>query len=206
MKLRITKYEPKKHQEFVKSTVGYMTTEFEKYITGEQEVPWYYNERATLGFYINGLVRNNKDAVVLQEFSCGKGKDNKQKGRSDLWIRYAGKSYIVEAKQHFSSINTNSDFGDAEAWAKSALKQAADYFHDDTAVILSLCFEVVYCSETELGAYPDLIKSWREEEKHNLDFYTVIYVDDVDIKNNKGFLKSDSWFYPAVAVYGIFNK
>ena len=95
--------EARKSNEFIKFTLKDLSKEFDKYMNEMREVPWWYNERAMLGFYISGLLRNRNN-FVLQEYCCKKGKKATKKGRADLLFKYRNDLYLTEAKLCWTSI------------------------------------------------------------------------------------------------------
>jgi hypothetical protein len=202
---------------FIKETIQNMSREFDFYIRASQvkDVPWWYNERAVLGFFISGLLRN-KNNFVLQEYSCDKGKEAKNSGRADLLFTYKGKNYLTEAKFTWTSIKTKGTLDDAKQWAREVLNQAKEYSFNDKRVpkpnIFSLCFEVIYCTNQDYDDakhYRALLKKWQEgkDALNYLDFYALIGLKrDNTKKIDFGHSETDKWCYPAIAVYGLFNK
>ncbi len=170
---------PRKHAKLIKTSITSLQKEFDKYIEEMEEVPWWYNERAVLGFYIGGLVRNTKN-IILQEFSCTKGKakgEKRKQGRADLWFQCNNQEYIVESKLWFISLKTRTDFEDVFRWAKNVLNQANQYNVKPWAVkksnVFSLCFEVIYYTKKHLKQFRDRVqKEWCDvTESRKLDFF-----------------------------------
>jgi hypothetical protein len=202
--------EARKSNNFIKCTMKDLSKEFDKYIDGRKEVPWWYNERAILGFYISGLLRN-KNNFILQEYSCNKGKKASKKGRADLLFKYNNVFYLTEAKLYWTSIDTDSDFKDAEKWAKQVLQQANKYAQNERGTvnkknIFSLCFEIIYCTNKAYSNYSKLINGWSDakEALHYLHFYSLIQLKK-PTDSNINFCENN-YYYPCIAVYGLFNK
>lgn len=205
---------PSKHKALIDRSISRLQEEIELFIQEMKEVPWLYNERALLGLYISGLVRDS-NTVVLQEFVCGKGKTGRKRGRGDLLFINNNEGYLVEAKLWRSSIKTKSDFSDAYKWAKKTLKQAIEYSqHEDfkweePVNVFSLCFESVWCSKNNLNNFERDRRLWTEDceiKESGLDFYYFIHSNEREIKEKKHIKWNDNYFHPAVAVYGVFNS
>lgn len=210
-----------KHQKLIDQSIRSMKDEFDRFIQEMEEVPWLYNERALLGLYISGLVRN-RNTVVLQEFVCDKGKSGEKRGRSDLLFVHNKERYLIEAKLCYSSAKTKTTFKGAAKWAKEVLKQANSYRESPdfknyvkAANIFSLCFEGIWCTQNNIDNFlNEDLRDWTDEseiKKSELDFYYLIHADKNEIKRKgksiKWPIKGDKYFfYPAVAVYGVFNK
>jgi hypothetical protein len=202
--------EARKSNEFIKLTMKDLSKEFDKYMNVMREVPWWYNERAILGFYISGLLRNKKH-IVLQEFCCKKGKKAIEKGRADLLFKYSKDFYLTEAKLCWTSIDTQSDFKKAEKWAKRVLQQANKYAQNESGMvkkknIFSLCFEIIYCRNKSYSDYSQLIKGWSDakEALRYLHFYSLIQLKESTTTNIE--FRENNYCYPGIAVYGLFNK
>jgi hypothetical protein len=200
-----------RHKAMLTSALTWMSDEFDKYIKATDEVPWFYNERAVLGFFISGLLRQG-NAIVLQEFSCYKGKDQKKRsrlGRADLYFNFNDVDYLVESKWCCTLANSRSRVDTAVKWANEALSQANRYARDANVKkenIFSLCFEVIYCAEKNYRDYPKNVACWKIKEVNELcglDFYSVIEVTN-DVQKKSYRYKQD--LYPALAVYGVFNR
>ena len=201
----------KRHRPMLSPSLKWMNDEFGRYIRETDEVPWFYNERSVLGFFISGLVRKG-DAVVLQEFSCykGKGQSKKRKlGRADLYFNLKGSDYLAEAKWGYTLVNTRSEIDGAVKWAKQGLYQANQYAKDakvKKANVFSMCFEVIYCSATKYDDYTEDIKAWKIKDTNELcglDYYSLI---EASATVHKKFYRYKNEFYPALAVYGLFNQ
>ena len=199
------------HSKMLNSTLEWMNSELDKYIGVTKEVPWFYNERAVLGFFISGLIRNS-DAIVLQEFSCFKNanqKDKKSLGRADLYFNLESVDYLVESKWCWTSVNERLGMEAALHWAREALNQAC-YYNKDAKVrkrnIFSLCFEAVAFAKTIFrDKKAECLKLWQIDHCNalgGLDFYSLIEVT-TNVKNIWHFY--DNLYFPAIAVYGVFN-
>jgi hypothetical protein len=67
----VTSKAASRHAKMLRATIKWMNSELDRYIRETEEVPWFYNERSVLGFFISGFIRNG-NATVLEEFSCFK--------------------------------------------------------------------------------------------------------------------------------------
>ena len=202
--------EARKSNEFIKFTLQDLSKEFDKYMNERREVPWWYNERAILGFYISGLLRN-KNNFVLQEYSCKKGKKGTEQGRADLLFKCNNDLYLTETKLYWTSIDTNSDFKEAEKWAKQVLQQANKYSPNERGTvkkknIFSLCFEIIYYSNKAYSDYSKLINGWSDakEALHYLHFYSLIQLNKSKAANID--FCENNYCYPGIAIYGLFNR
>lgn len=200
----------KHHKTMLSSALRWMNKEIGRYVEKAEEVPWFYNERATLGFFISGLIRES-DAVVLQEFSCHKGmkqRKSKSLGRSDLFFVFKNEGYLLEAKWSCNAVNQRSNFTDAEKWAREALEQANLYRKDakvNKPNVFSLCFEAIYCINRPKIDYAAILEEWRIKQVkdiNGLDFYSLI---EVTPETHKNWYRYNNFLYPALAVYGLFN-
>ena len=191
------------HIKFIYSSIHGMAKEFDKYIKRGRDVPWWYNERAILGLFAAGITCDSNN-IVLQEYSCVKGKGSKKgkRGRADLWIWYKGKEYLAEAKagqnkiqekasvSRYIAIRANSykkpDWKKFKDIAKNALKQAKSYIENKNKwrpdFILSLCFQTLYC-KSGIKDIREAVNSinnrgsyWRDVSNilTHFDFYGII--------------------------------
>lgn len=165
------------HKIMLKSTLTWMNEELDRFIKGTKEVPWYYNERAVLCFFISGLVHNG-DAAVLQEFSCHRGKNPTKKnslGRADLYFNLQNRDYLVEAKWCYSSFNDRSGFDQAAKWAKLGLRQGNCYRADakvERENVFVLCFEAIAFTESLIGNYDSTL--WTGDSRKKLTWQGLI--------------------------------
>lgn len=199
-----------RHKEMLTSALIWMNGELDRYIGATENLPWFYNERAVLGFFISGLIRQG-DAIVLQEFSCYKGSKLHQLniiGRSDLYFILQDEDYLVESKWCRTSANERSDNEEANKWANSALQQA-NLYRKDAGVkmknVFSLCFESICFTNRQHTKYKKTIDEWRVKEEsdlYGLDFYSLI---EVSSKMPKKWYHSDGLYFPALSIYGLFN-
>jgi hypothetical protein len=74
--------------------------------TWEGDVPWRYNERATLSYFVGAIWRSG--GFALEEYSTQKAKSKSAGyffGRGDLWFEIGAKEYDVEAKLCRTRLN-----------------------------------------------------------------------------------------------------
>lgn len=70
------------------------------------DVPWFYNERASLSQFAGAVWRANPTNHVLEEYACEKQDEGSDyKGRRDIWFRIEGQQYWAEAKQHWGTLS-----------------------------------------------------------------------------------------------------
>ena len=200
------------HATMLKTTLEWMNSEFDRYIGETEEGPWFYNERAVLGFFISGLIRNG-NAIVLQEFSCFRKTKQEQKetlGRADLYFKLKGFDYLVESKWCWTSVKERSGIEAAVKWAREALSQAISYVKDakvQKGTIFSLCFEAIAFTKKDFNDnYVEFINLWRIKRSDalgGLDFYSLIEVTP-NVEHSWHYY--DNLYFPAIAVYGVFNR
>jgi hypothetical protein len=66
------------------------------------DVPYHYNERATLSILAGALWRSDPANLVLEEYRTDKSwTEGSYKGRQDIWFRAAGNECYGEAKQQW---------------------------------------------------------------------------------------------------------
>ncbi len=196
----------------LKATLKWMNSELDRYIGETEEVPWFYNERAVLGFFISGLVRNG-NATVLQEFCCFKNTKQEKKetlGRADLYFNLHKVDYLVESKWCWTSVKKRSAIVAAVKRARKAWYQAKTYAKDarvPEGTIFSLCFEAIAFKENDLSHdYRKSINLWRIkgiDALGGLDFYSLIEVTS-NVEHKWHYY--DNLYFPALAVYGVFNR
>ena len=196
------------------AALEWMNSELDKYIGETEEVPWFYNERAVLGFFMSGLIRNS-NAIVLQEFCCFKNANQKGKkvlGRADLYFNLEDVDYLLESKWCWTSVREQSGIDSAVEWAKEALAQACTYKEDarvHKGTVFSLCFEAIAFAKSEFcDNYAESADFylWRIEQSDalcGLDFYSII---EVTPKVNRRWHFYDNLYFPALAVYGVFRR
>jgi hypothetical protein len=208
MSALVTVVKAKKQGTFIERSLQEMTEEFEKYFIATEDVPWWYNERAVLGFFIAGLLRHKK-SMVLQEFGCEKGLRGSKKGRADLWFQHNDETYLVESKMCFSAANTRSGFDEARQWANSVLRQAKRYREaSEVDHVFSLCFEAIYCRMGKLQHFSQAMEeNWltMKAALKELDFYCVVRLSDEIMEQHSERYEYGEIYYPAVATYGLFG-
>lgn len=77
-------------------------------VTGGDEAPYWYNERANIGVLAGAAWRCGR--VALEEFQYEKGFKNKPKwlGRADLWLASDDHEELIEAKFKWCSLRSRS--------------------------------------------------------------------------------------------------
>ncbi len=71
-------------------------------VWGWRDVPYWYNERATLSTLAAAVWASG--GIALEEYRTDRGEDGEgvRKGRGDLYLSVGGEHFIAEAKQHWS--------------------------------------------------------------------------------------------------------
>jgi hypothetical protein len=74
--------------------------------TDQLDVPYGYNERATLSILAGAIWRNHPSNLVLEEFSMEKSWSKASyKGRQDIWFRVSKRECFGEAKQQWIPLS-----------------------------------------------------------------------------------------------------
>jgi hypothetical protein len=96
----------------------------DRQVNVEDDVAYWYNERATLSTLAGALWRSR--CLVLEEYqTLRQGNGSKAgPGRADLWCKIAGVEYTVEAKQHLT-LSYPAAPGSLKRWAEKQLDMAA---------------------------------------------------------------------------------
>jgi hypothetical protein len=70
------------------------------------DLPFFYNERASVGCLAGGVWRSNPANLVLEEYgSTKKTTQGDYRGRSDFWARVENKCIYLEAKQVWECLS-----------------------------------------------------------------------------------------------------
>lgn len=198
----------KKIANFIIYATNQLVPEFESYIQVSDDSPFWYNERALLGFFTNGLIRNTR-TITIQEYSCEK--KNKDKGRADLWVYDNGNTYLVEAKYRFRGLNATTEWKSLlSVTTKKALGQAKDYKNPDKASIITLCFEAIEVKPSHLKPgiqLSDVLKNanWfpTNIQVPPNSFCSLFFLTCTDNKSiTRLFGRKPSNIYPALLLYG----
>lgn len=195
-------------QTFLEKSISSMVSEFESYSIANEEVPWWFNERALLGFFISGLVRNTKN-VILQEYSCFRG-TSKHNGRADLLVQYFDSAdstgILLESKYSECTAFCEEEGWDVR-WEKDALKQAGEYAQNEQRIdyIGSLCFLPVCYECTREKEFRGIFDNWlslSDFPAHEGYFYCII-----KLENESGNIifrdQKDEYAYPFLRISGI---
>ncbi|MEX2016997.1 MAG: hypothetical protein WD876_00820 [Candidatus Pacearchaeota archaeon] len=160
-----------------------------------------YNERALLGFFINGLVRReNKRFITIQEYVV-----NNNAGRADLLVydTLFDCYFLIEAKQQHRYLHSEEFFNGLNNHSQRVLSEKIekqcriyyeaepDFYRNKKTFLCALYFEVV--SKNKDNHFAEEFSS--KKVKQNLEniFYTVYY-------------SSDPKCHHGLAVYGMAIK
>lgn len=78
---------------------------------GDQDAPWWYNERASLSQFAGAIWRER--GWVFEEYAASKkveGEVDRQKGRVDMMFEWGTIKIVAEAKQIWPSLETRKGF------------------------------------------------------------------------------------------------
>jgi hypothetical protein len=97
---------------FLERPLQAMGTLLDRYINtfqnlyDEAEIPYKYNERATLSQFAGGIWQADPNNLVLEEFTCDKECDTgTYRGRNDIWFSAGGRRCYGEAKQEWDELS-----------------------------------------------------------------------------------------------------
>jgi hypothetical protein len=88
------------------------------------DLPWWYNETASVGFLAAAAWRAGGVAIV--EFDNERIDTDSRcfRGRCDLYLKLSGAAYYAEAKQTFHRLSATADHADAVADVQALLDEA----------------------------------------------------------------------------------
>jgi hypothetical protein len=105
---RITFYPTGKNKlDFLSVPIEKMFTIMDRFVEdnkaiGRVDVPYHYNERATLSLLAGAIWRSDENNFVFEEFRTEKKRaEVVYKGRQDIWFRVSGQACYGEAKQQW---------------------------------------------------------------------------------------------------------
>jgi hypothetical protein len=151
---------------FLETSLTALMKEFLKYTDAVKEVPWWFNERALVGFFASGIIRNSNNFIALQEYVTNKTSKKKiKRGRCDLWVNYKNKKnenkrFLFESKIRDRCISNKILLKFDDKWLQSALTQAENYAENEPKeysvnYVCCLCFT---CIKTKINNYKNFIQ------------------------------------------------
>jgi hypothetical protein len=151
---------------------------------GKVDVPYHYNERATLSIFAGAIWLADPSNLVLEEFRTEKKwTESCYKGRQDLWFRASGVECYGEVKQLWIPFNRVLIPQTGKILAR--LRKEADAAHQNLpapssptsgAIAIGILFLVPYVLKRHIGRARDnfnkqkddlqaVLNSWCEAEK-----------------------------------------
>ena len=81
-----------------------------KELVADDDVPWWYNERTSVGFFAAAIWKKGGQAIeeytTTKKFLTRRGRTNNKHGRGDLlFYLKSDKAFVAEAKQVYLSLN-----------------------------------------------------------------------------------------------------
>ncbi len=121
-----------------------------KELVSDDDVPWWYNERTSVGFFAAAVWKKGGQAIeeytTTKKFLTNRGKTNNKHGRGNLlFYLKRNKTFAAEAKQVYLSLNRSPDKKKVISLLKTARKDAVrvpNYYGD--AKRLGMVFMVPY--------------------------------------------------------------
>jgi hypothetical protein len=160
------------------------------------DVPWWYNERASLSLFAAAIWKSG--GIALEEFSTLKGKKKKHWiGRGDLYAKLGRNEYMIEAKQQWSSLSARS--------VKTKVKlvnslfdarHAAGHTKSYGAKRLGLVFAIPYLPVREKKDIDERIDSWLRLVK----LIEGVSVSWIFPKEARDRFRHKGYLYPGVAL------
>jgi len=210
-----------KRSQFIGESLVWLANEFEMYVADQNETPFYYNESALLGFYNAALVRN-AGAIILQDYSCEKINGKGMYGRSDLWFKTKNEkqAFAVEAKVIDTKINTDEDWPLSDN--EDALRQLSNYntgteIHNQFSLYFQRIWQIKNVENNE-NLKSELTENYWLDIVGALkyfDFYAIYNLGSEALQPQNGgdsvmynfpLNNEPTYYYPALAVHGLFKK
>jgi hypothetical protein len=145
--------------ELITSWVGLFQAEMNAYYKITNDITLFrYNERALLGFFINSLIRDDKEYnyIPIHEYSVYNG--GGAIGRADLLIISEHANYLIECKRNISSEKREKEYDKFETYKYliGVLSQAKKYYYAEneffnkikkSTFLIALVFDTVRFKE-----------------------------------------------------------
>ena len=161
-----------------------------------EDVPWWYNERASLSLFAAAVW--NSGGIALEEYSTSKShRKERWPGRGDIYVSINGKEYIIEAKQVWCSISGRAQkSNDKIEKALFEARHAAGETKCWGAKRLGLVFAIPYLSNSQRHNLGARIDSWLEEI-NSIERTSLAWILDKGATDRFRYKK---YLYPGVAV------
>ena len=138
-------------------------------VWGQEDVPWWYNERASLSLFAGAIWKAG--GIAFEEFSSERehlpSEDLTevvlQRGRIDLYFSYRGEEFVAEAKQCWPRIGRRAQSAQAEI--EYALQQAVAAVQTAQEVYgqrLAIVFASPYFPQAELQEAHACLTKWQQ--------------------------------------------
>lgn len=135
------------------------------------DVPWWYNERASLSVFAGAVFRTG--GIAFEEYIEDKRKANLRgklgkpyRGRTDIYFQLGSSEFIGEAKQWYSGATSMSS--DPAICIKRRLKAACNEVRRTKPYgqrRVGILFAIPYIKKTYKGDLTDRVERWIDEIK-----------------------------------------
>lgn len=173
-----------------------------KYISKEDDYPWWYNERASISFLAASAWKTNN--IALEEYCTRKGihKNKMKNGRCDIYFTCGDECFAGEAKQAWIYSGTRSRISLKEK-LNNGLKEAkrcTRKLHKHEGRRLAICFAIPYVPKEDKNNIKKLIKNFIEALKQLKQFDATSYAYYFLTKNFDDCKGEDGYFFPGNAI------
>ena len=160
------------------------------------DVPWWYNERASLSFFAGAVW--NSGGIALEEYSTGKShKKESWPGRGDLYIKIKEEEYVIEAKQVWTSMSSRAQ--KTKEKVEAALLRArrdAGKTNSWGARRLGLVFVIPYIKRCKESEFKVCVNDWLTHIK-SVEKASQAWILFEKLETR---FRYKTYFYPGVAV------
>lgn len=187
------------HQELAEAT---------KRLRPYEELPYWYNERANVGYVAQAV--SKLGFAVVEEYTVHRGEGNKvHPGRADLWFGDDLKDeYIVEFKQHWASIQgDDKTLTENIVWCLNAAQKqllAIEATPARRPSKVAMVFVGPWVAKSDRSRWKELLGPFLKRITRPADYgseFSTVFVPPDDLQGSKG-RAIDDYLYPAMAVFG----
>ncbi len=168
-----------------------------------EDVPWWYNERASLSLFAGAIWKAG--GIAFEEFSSereaprGTGGTTvvRRLGRIDLYFSFQGEDFVAEAKQCWPRVGSRAQSSKGEI--ERMLQQASADVQTVPAAYgqrLALVFASPYFPKAELGDAQECLSKWKQAvESVDSDGKAFYWLHDCERAEDNGNL------YPGTTIF-----